>query len=256
MWKKSIFVTLILLLAQSFIFAQKVSKAQVKVELEDAEKNVKSVSDRKDLSEFVPYQEYFFCRNYLALAQNFFENGEYPKASFYANLATIYSQTALYKAEKRKIQKEMLELEKDFYKKKVESDTTWVSISLLEAGMNRKGENRFFGAYTAVNAFVLPGNKEPAKPDQIGPLSDNFKRSLDKIHTVMRKQPDVKLNIVTRSQKDSKTSTAMSEYYAKVIADYLFDKGGIKSEQVIQEPKGPGKKDGEIELTLNNVSAK
>ncbi|MCS6985454.1 MAG: hypothetical protein NZM25_10075 [Leptospiraceae bacterium] len=240
----------------SVLAAEKVSKAQVKVEIEDAEKNIRVVTERKDLAEYIPFQEYFFCRNYLALAQNFYENGEYAKASFYATLASIYSQTALYKAERRKIQKEMLDRERDYYKKKVESDTTWVSIALLEAGLKRKGENRFSGSYTAINAFVLPGNKEVAKADQIGPLTDNFKRSLDKIHSVMRKQPDAKLNILTRSQKDTKTSTAISEYYAKAIADYLLEKGGIKSEQVIQEPKGPGKKDGEIELNLSDVSAK
>ncbi len=238
------------------VFAQKVSKAQVQVEIEDAEKSIRTLMDRKDLSDYTPYQEYFFARSYLALAQNFFEKSEYAKASFYATLASVYSQTALYKAEKRKIQRDMLDKEKDYYKKKVESDTTWVSIALLEAGMKRKGDTRFQGSYTAVNAFVLPSNREPAKADQVGPLSDTFKRSLDKIHSIMRKQPDVKLSILTRSQKDSKSSIAISEYYAKAIADYLLDKGGIKAEHVIQEPKGPGKKDGEIELTLSEVSAK
>ncbi|RME91561.1 MAG: hypothetical protein D6767_04980 [Candidatus Hydrogenedentota bacterium] len=236
------------------LYGAGVSESQAKIDVEDAGKAYSEISKHKDLKAFLPYREFYFAKAYLSLAKKYLDDSDYEKASYYAILSQTQSKSAIAIAQKRKLEYELLKKERDHYKKIVESDTTWVSVALLEGGLKRKGKKKFEGKFSATDAFSMPRNREPWRVEQVGELKDKFKKTLDKVYKVMSKQKKVKLIIETKSQRDRRTKD-FSELYANKIQDYLTDKG-IDSDRIKKEPKGRGPRNGEIILTLKGVDAK
>lgn len=253
---KKVTILLTLISFTGALLAAGVDESQAKVDVEDAGKAYNDISKQKEIRSYLPYKEFYFAKVYLSLAQKYLNDSEYEKASYYAILAQTQAKSAIAIAKARKIEHDLLQKERDYYKKIVETDTTWVSVALLEAGLKRKGKSKTFqGKFTAVDAFQLPRDREPYRTNQIGELQEKFQKSLDKVYKVLKKQEKVKLEIETKSQRDRRNKD-FSEFYAQKIQDYLIEKGGIDSDKIKMIPKGRGPYKGEIVLKLTNVDAK
>lgn len=246
-------ITLFLAAALSLpLFA--VSESDAKVDLEDANKAYSEMTKMKDLREYLPYKEYYFSKVYTQLAAKMMNDGQYEKSSYYSILALTSSKTAVAKAQIHKTEMETISAERDYYKKIVETDTTWVSVALLEAGMKRKGKsNTYESKMTALDAFG--GTYEMGRPDQIKDVDSKFTSSLDKIYKVLSKQKDTILTIQTKSQKDYRNND-LSTAYGQKIQDYFIEKGKLDTARVKIDAKGRGPYKGEILLILENVDAK
>ena len=252
------YILIILMTITTSLFANGVSESQAKLDVEDSRKEYDKLSSKKDLKKYLPYREFYFAKIYSQIAEKWLKDGDYEKGSYYGVLSQTFSQSAIALASAWKSEYEIMKLERDYYKKIVDTDTTWVSVALLEAGLKRKGKSKNFeGDMDVETAFGFKKYREPATVDGITDLQDKARNALEKIYKVLKKQEGTSLIITAFASRDNrwKKTTELSEAYGKKVKDFLIELGGIEESRISVEAKG-WKKEGEINLTLKGVEAK
>ncbi len=234
-WIKAI----ILMTAISPVFGGMIKEAQAQREVDDAKQALAAMEARKELATFLPEQDAYRARIFFTKAQNFLNDSEYDKASFYGVLSTNFAKMSVARGLLAKAERDKLEA--------MASGRALETVvpTLKGAGLKRKGASPVFAGTYDLKA--LYNVKRAPKVDDVPALSDDMQAKVGDISTILVTQKDVKIQLIAKSKNDE-----LASKYGASIKDALIVKGVEAARIDVVTKKG---KDS-VELTLDGVNAK
>jgi len=220
-------------------FAGMIKEAQAQREVDDAKQSLATMEARKELATFLPEQDAYRARIFFTKAQNFLNDSEYDKASFYAILSTNFAKMSIARGLLAKAERDNLEALASG--KALES----VVPIMKGAGLKRKGSSPVFSGTFDLKA--LYNVKRAPKVDDIPALSDSMQSNIAEMSPVLLAQKDIKIQLVGKGKNDE-----LASKYAASIKDALIVKGIEAARIDVVTKKG---KDS-VEMTLDGVKAK
>jgi hypothetical protein len=220
-------------------FAGVIKESQAKREVEDAIQALNVMDSRQDLATFLPQKEAYLARTYHNKARNFLSDGEYDKASFYAVLSANNSKISIAKAL-------LAKAEHDKLAALAEGRALEMVAPLLKsAGLKQKGSSGVFsGTYDLKALYDL---KRTPKVDEVPGLTEDAKKNIADISSVLVSQKDVKVSIVAKGKTEDHAAK-----YADSVKFGMVEKG-VQAERInVTTKKG---KDG-VEVTLEGVKTR
>ena len=246
----SIILTAVLLTG-SALSAKGIQKSQAKVEVQEAQDELKNMSARKDLDKFMPFRESYYARVYYYKAAKYLEDGDYEKASYFAILSSTNARKSVNLAEAWQSEIEIMNTERDYYKTK--GMASEILIKLGEANLKQKGKSKeFVGAITGQELFGI--KRMPRSAEQLEGLSKEAITKLNKIYSVMQAVPDAVLELESFSGMDRR-GTDFSEAFNNKIKDFMAEKG-MDTKRIEANAKGNKKRQDVVEIKLKNISVK
>jgi hypothetical protein len=220
-------------------FAGVIKEAQAQREVDDAKQALATMEARKELATFLPEQDAYRARIFFTKAQNFLNDSEYDKASFYAILSTNFAKMSIGRGLLAKAERDNLEALASG--KALES----VVPTLKGAGLKRKGASPVFsGTYDLKALYNI---KRAPKVDDVPALSDDMQGRIADMAPILSVQKEVKIQLVAKGKNDE-----LAAKYGASVKDALIVKGIDAGRIEVVTKKG---KDS-VEVTLDGVKAK
>ncbi|MCX7631983.1 MAG: hypothetical protein N2Z22_01475 [Turneriella sp.] len=238
MKKKAILLSITTVLVWP-VFAGVIKEAQARREVDDARQALSAMEARKELSGFLPELEAYRARIFYNKAQQFLNDGEYDKASFYGVLSANYSKMSVAKALLAKAERDQLTALAQGRALEMAGPT------LKAAGLKQKGASSVFsGSYDIKALYNL--KKVPAV-EEIPALTDESKKNIEDIAGVVASQPDIKVQLVAKGKTEEHAAK-----YAESVKYAMVEKGVAAERINVTTKKG---KDG-VDITLEGVKTK
>lgn len=234
--KQAIFALLFIFIQSAFVFADKKSEEEVKVEIENAAKALKEIENDFSLREYLP-EILSEAKKYLELAKDSLDDNERDWASYYARLSSITSSTALYRAKTDFLKWKKMEEEIRFWKNLAVSEdkeklyqlkveqlkkellSARIEFAMANAGLEKSGK---------VFTFMLKDSEIFIKGTFA--ISDAGKIPLDKVIEILSLISKAKITIEGHTSRSDKEN--LSNIKANSVKDYLVRLGGIYSESI------------------------
>lgn len=236
---KKLINILLITAAISPVFGGVIKESQAKREVDDAIQALAAMDARQDLASFLPQKEAYSARTYRNKASNFLSDSEYDKASFYAILSTNYSKISIAKGLLAKADHDKLAALAEGRALEM------VAPLLKSAGLRQKGSSGVFaGTYTLKTLYNL---RRTPKVEDVPALTDDAKKAVSDISSVLVSQKDVKVTIVAKGRTEDHAAK-----YADSVKFGMVDKGVEASRISVTTKRG---RDG-VDLTLEDVKTK
>lgn len=202
----------ILIFLFSFLIAPSLfgsKKSEARIEIQEAFKLMKEIVAAKSLHEFIPYDNYYNSKIYLAEAKHQFdEEDEYEVASLYAILALVELKTTHIVAKTRYALKEKLLIEKDYVSNRVSKNITH-KLSIAEANLQKVGWS-YQRTFPDNSIFKI----------KTFDLNKNGERFLKRIYKVMKLYRRSKITIIGHTRKKD-SDNVRSLQKAESVSSFL-----------------------------------
>ena len=254
-----------------------IKESDAKLYLSKARKAYNAAVTNKTVEKYLSFKNILIAQKYIKNAEATTARKNWDKMAYYAVLSTVEIASALKRAkmlsleeDKKKLSLKIIKYERDYYKKKASSfkdamdkfkdntDKTMGKTALLlkvfQSGLQQVGSsNNYKIQYSASKSIGLTRDPYRASYVMGKPLSRKIRNTLKGAAEVLKQVKSARIIIQTWSRRQSSRSGNISREYAKIVEEYLIERG-VDESKITLEPLGRRSRADAIVIELRGVS--